>query len=301
MPRSLCLIVLLIAAASLVVPAPPAGAAPAPLPHPFWRDSVGLWRATADYYGADGTPQLRDFAQLSRVSIASGRVSIEDSAFYPAGGANNAFYSLGLAQAGDGVESIAVANGFFPDTIWNWSENKALKDLRGDMNILAPGDIVRVPKRRTKQEPAAAEQKHRFRRLGVPEILSVILADHRGVPFASKGYRIVIDGHVRQGTTDEAGTVTEPIPPGSRKARIIMDDGGRTYEFRLGGIDPITLPRGVSQRLHALGYDIDEDEENLRSEEASSALAKFQEDEGLEVSGAMSDATRDALKARFGS
>jgi hypothetical protein len=84
--------------------APPASAASAPEPHPFWRDSVGLWRATADYYGADGTPQLRDFAQLSRVSIVAGRVFIEDSAFYPAGGANNAFYSLGLAQAGDGVE-----------------------------------------------------------------------------------------------------------------------------------------------------------------------------------------------------
>lgn len=72
--------------------------------HAFWRDSVGLWRAHADYYGSDGTHQLRDFAQLSRVSLADGRVYIEDSAFYPAGGANNAFYSLGLARAGDGVE-----------------------------------------------------------------------------------------------------------------------------------------------------------------------------------------------------
>ncbi|MDX2130610.1 MAG: hypothetical protein SFY69_00995 [Planctomycetota bacterium] len=202
---------------------------------------------------------------------------------------------------GDGVESIAFAHGFFPDTIWEWAENEALRTLRGDMNILAAGDIVRVPKRREKLEDVATEQKHRFRRRGVPEILSVILLDHKGNPFANKPYRIVIDGKSRDGTTDAAGTVTESIPPGARMAKIIVDELGRSYEFALGGIDPITLARGVSQRLHALGYAIEDGETDLRSSSAAAAISSFQQDELLDPTGTMNDATRDALKARFGS
>lgn len=73
-------------------------------PHAFWRDSQGLWRAAADYYGADGTHQLRDYAQLSRVTITAGRLYLDDSAFYPPGGTYNAAYSLGLAGVDEGVE-----------------------------------------------------------------------------------------------------------------------------------------------------------------------------------------------------
>lgn len=102
---SLCFTVLLTATA------PFATAAPDPAPHPFWRDSIGLWRAAADYYGADGTHQMRDYAQLSRVSVAEGRVFIEVSAFYPAGGANNGFYGMGLAQTSDGVEVRSTQSG----------------------------------------------------------------------------------------------------------------------------------------------------------------------------------------------
>lgn len=106
--------------------------------HAFWRDSAGLWRAHADYYGSDGTHQLRDFAQLSRVSVADGRVYIEDSAFYPAGGANNAFYSLGLARAGDGVEVRNVQSGALA------ADGSVLLD-RSELELGAPVRTVIAP------------------------------------------------------------------------------------------------------------------------------------------------------------
>jgi hypothetical protein len=105
MPSSIPLALLLAAVMPL------ASAAPAAEPHPFWRDSVGLWRAAADYYAADGTHQVRNYAQLHRIALAQGRVFIEVSAFYPAGSANNAFYGLGLARAGDGVEVRSTQSG----------------------------------------------------------------------------------------------------------------------------------------------------------------------------------------------
>jgi hypothetical protein len=150
MRRSLRFTLLLAAAAVLLADtargASATSAASAPEPHPFWRDSTGLWRATADYYGSDGTPQLRDFAQLSRVSIVAGRVVIEDSAFYPAGGANNAFYSLGLAQAGDGVEVRNTQSGALE------ADGSVLLD-RADLEFGAPvrTRIVPVDARRALQ------------------------------------------------------------------------------------------------------------------------------------------------------
>jgi len=104
----------------------------------FWRDSVGLWRAHADYYGADGTHQLRDFAQLSRVSVADGRVFIQDSAFYPAGGANNAFYSLGLARPGDGVEVRNTQSGALQ------ADGRVLLD-RSELDLGAPVRTLIAP------------------------------------------------------------------------------------------------------------------------------------------------------------
>lgn len=128
---------------SLAIPAT-AVAADDAAGHAFWRDSVGLWRAHADYYGSDGTHQLRDFAQLSRVSLADGRVFIEDSAFYPAGGANNAFYSLGLARAGDGVEVRNTQSGSLaPDgsVLLDRSELELGSPVR---TVIAPVDARRA-------------------------------------------------------------------------------------------------------------------------------------------------------------
>jgi hypothetical protein len=74
-----------------------------PVPE-FWRASEGTWLADADYYGADGIPQMHGYAQLNRLRVTEGRVFLEDSAFYPAGGRSNQVYSLGLARPGEGVE-----------------------------------------------------------------------------------------------------------------------------------------------------------------------------------------------------
>ena len=50
-------------------------------------------------------------------------------------------------KEGDCLSSIAFEQGFFPDTIWNHSNNAVLKEKRKDPNVLMQGDVVFVPDR----------------------------------------------------------------------------------------------------------------------------------------------------------
>ena len=205
-----------------------------------------------------------------------------------------------IVKRGDGIESIAFENGFYPDTIWEWPDNSKLKELRKDMHILAPGDEVFVPDVRVKDESKPAEKRHWFRRRGVPEEFTVTLLDFEGAPYANTSYKLLIDGELIEGKTDDQGTVKSPIPPGAKTAELTLEDPPREYVFHLGAVDPIDQDAGVAHRLHALGYEIDDDETDLSSEEAAAAIAAFQTDEGLDPTGELDDDSRDALKSVFG-
>jgi hypothetical protein len=65
---------------------------------------------------------------------------------------------------GESLVSIARENGLLPETIWNDPANRGLAARRKDLDAVQPGDEVVVPDRRKKEETAATEQKHRFRR-----------------------------------------------------------------------------------------------------------------------------------------
>lgn len=77
-------------------------------------------------------------------------------------------------RQGECIESLADRYGFFPDTLWKHADNSELRDLRKDQNILQPGDVVVIPDLTRREERVATEQKHTFRRLGVPAKLRVV-------------------------------------------------------------------------------------------------------------------------------
>ena len=61
------------------------------------------------------------------------------------------------------ISYIAFRRGFISKSIWEESDNTDFRNLRHDLNILLPGDVVFIPDKKMKQEQGATEQKHRFR------------------------------------------------------------------------------------------------------------------------------------------
>ena len=169
-------------------------------------------------------------------------------------------------KQGDCISSIAFKYGFFPDTIWNDSKNSKLKQDRKDPNALFPGDSLVIPEKQLKEEQCQAEQKHRFRRKGVPERLRIQFltgdeeedAPRKGIPY-TLDITTKSGGPVPQkkGKTDNDGFLDETIPPDASVGKIVLDEGEdeQVHEGMLGHLDPIDTISGVQARLNNLDYD----------------------------------------------
>jgi hypothetical protein len=219
----------------------------------------------------------------------------EQAAARPVGGGNY------VVKQGECIESIALAHGFLPDTLWNHPDNAQLKRERKDPSLLLPGDRVQVPDPRPKQEQGADSQRHRFRRKGLPSKLRVrVLRD--GEPRKNEPYTLNIDGKLSQGTTDGDGVVEVPVPPDAQRGTLIVgkdEKDQQTFELRLSGLDPIASVTGAQQRLRNLGF-LSEEPAAEWTPAALQALLDFQIQHVAKgqdkASGEYDDATQRALE-----
>ena len=201
---------------------------------------------------------------------------------------------------GDCMASIAVAHGHFWQKLWDLPENRTLKDTRKDPNILLAGDKVTVPDIEIKEEDRATEQKHRFRRKGVPSVLRLTLMEF-DEPLANLPYRLVIDGGaVKKGNTDADGKIEVPVPPKARRGKLTVGppDRERIYELDLGGLDPVATIRGQKQRLNTLGFTAGS-EDNNPGEEFIEAVRKFLVQAELEPQDELNEEAQTKLEDWF--
>ena len=198
-------------------------------------------------------------------------------------------------KQGECISSIAYKYGFFPDTIWNYSENSQLRQDRDCPNVLNPGDIVFIPEKEKKEDSCASEAKHRLRRKEVPEKLGIVVKQD-GEPVADEPYSVEIDGEVQTGRTDKDGRIECAIPPNAASATLTIGEGAgaRCRTFELGGMNPVDKVSGVKARLSNLGYDCGPPGEAM-DERTKEALKAFQQKVGLDPSGDLDQSTRDAL------
>jgi hypothetical protein len=196
-------------------------------------------------------------------------------------------------KQGDCIASIANEHGFFWETLWNLSENAALKTLRKDPNALFPGDTVFIPEKRIDWDTKATDARHVFVLKGGPIKLKIRLAIN-DQPLANKRCRVWIDGNSREATTDGDGFLEQPIPPNASRGKIAVGEGEQqmVFEFDFGTIDPIDTEDGVRERLMDIGYDVENGLED--------ALRTFQQKEGLPVTGQIDDGTQAKIKEKFG-
>lgn len=238
-------------------------------------------------------------------------------------------------QTGDCISSIAFERGFFWETIWNHPKNAELKQKRQDPNILKEGDLVHIPDKELKEESCATDQKHKFKMKGVPAKLKLKVMEPpkaddepaddpaggaedgshvedpdynpepvEDVPVKNAPYRLEIDGQVvSEGSTDGEGQVEIELPPNAREGRLVIRPGTpeeRVLPLNLGGMDPISEISGVRKRLSNLGFPCTSTGDEM-TDDLASALRMFQQNNELDITGKIDNATKDKLKQLHGS
>jgi hypothetical protein len=207
-------------------------------------------------------------------------------------------YKKYIVKQGDCISSIAFKYGFFPDTIWNDSKNSKLRQDRKNPNVLKPGDVVYMCDKEEKDESCPSEERHRFKRKGVPEKL-VIQFRTIGEPRANEAYVLDIDGALSEGQTDENGIAEVWIPPNAMKGKISFRDGGDEYELELGDLDPITEVSGIQQRLQNMGF-YEGPIDGKMSGQIEHGIGDFQKARGLNPTGKPDENTRNEIEQAYG-
>lgn len=197
-------------------------------------------------------------------------------------------------RQGESIPSIACDAGLFPDTLWDHPRNAALKALRRDMNVLAPGDQVFVPEKTARSERAATDQAHKFKRRGVPCLVRLQLFNVE-TPRAGEAYRLLVDGVERQGRTSDAGVLEAWVAPNAKTGTLIIGPDQARIELKFGHMDPQTEDEdaGLHKRLANLGY-LDS-AAPVDADATRAALLSLQRRFGLAQSGRFDGPTRDVL------
>jgi N-acetylmuramoyl-L-alanine amidase len=198
-----------------------------------------------------------------------------------------------VVEQGDCLSSIAEQYGFFWSTLWNHADNSDLKQLRKDPNALLEGDVVVIPDKTAKEESCATEQKHKFKRKGVPAKMKIrMMLDDE--PRKNEPYKLCIDGKWTEGKTDGDGYIEADIPADAKQGELRLGSGKDVDIFQLGfgTLDPQDSESGAEDRLLGLGYDL--------SAGVEEALKAFQTNEKLTVNGELDETTQTKLKEKYG-
>jgi N-acetylmuramoyl-L-alanine amidase len=195
---------------------------------------------------------------------------------------------------GDSVTSLADANGFFVQTIWDYPANAALRAKRRSMDILLPGDVITIPDLRVVSVPRPTDQHHRFKRKGVPAIFRLQVFDGDS-PRREEDFLLTIGDEAFHGKTDASGVLEHTLPAGTREALLVIGPDRRELLIRFGGLDPESELIGVQKRLNNLGYYCG-DPDGTMNDSTREALRAFQLRFSLPQTGVADDATKELLR-----
>lgn len=204
---------------------------------------------------------------------------------------------------GESLASIAYERGLYWETVWGHPNNAELRGTRTNPNVMSPGDVIFVPDREEKEVAGGTEERHRFRRKGVPEKLRIRLLDENDEPRADIPYALNVGGKLFSGRTDANGMIEHSVPPDANGGRLeVGESGEEQYQLQLGHLDPEDGVRGAQARLRNLGfYRVSAEVNGEMDTETVAAIREFQEKNDLPVTGELDDATRDLLRDSHGS
>ena len=187
--------------------------------------------------------------------------------------------------------SLAQQNGLLWQTVWN--ANPDLQAVRGNPNVLMPGDIVQIPDLVEKHESGATELRHKFVKKGARAKFRLLL-ERYDTPIRNRQYFLDVDGERCEGKTDNAGFLEVFISPTARHGQLEIPDEGLRFPLEFGHLDPVSETTGLQHRLENLGF-LTTGVTGELDEPTIAALIAFQSSANLPANGELSDDTRAAL------
>ena len=204
-------------------------------------------------------------------------------------------------KQGDTMISIAAENGYPSwEAIWMDPGNAALRQKGRDPQVLAEGDSIVLPEKKTRVVHLSTDKKHVFVIPTIKAVVRLALKDNDGRPCANKRYQLDVAGKLKTGSTDASGVVELPVDPKKAEGtlKVSLDDADPertlTWNVKLGNLDPIEKLAGVKARLTNLGFLCGALDENL-NDETKDAIRNFQIVHRLPVSGEADEKTRNQL------
>jgi hypothetical protein len=210
-----------------------------------------------------------------------------------------------IVGPGDWIGAIAQAHGFRHwAELWEHPVNEKLRGVRGSPDLLMIGDVVNIPAPEERRRGTRVRTGRRvlFQVRG-PDVLRLRLAGH-GTYIAAFGpidYVLQVGNAAAEGKlTRDPQTIEGPLPPTATTA-VLTIAGGRRMEFAIGGLGPVDEADGAYARLVNLGFAPAPTLGAPGPDSRTSALAGFQRNHGLEVTGELDAPTRAAIVRAYGS
>ncbi len=206
-----------------------------------------------------------------------------------------------VVAQGEYLAKLAFVHGFDADQVWNDPKNQELKERRLDPNVLAPGDVLHIPAKKQEGKPIQKGQSNRYD-VKVPTVKVDLLFRDGDQSLANEAAEVDGLGDPDPDaprSTDGGGKLSLDVPVTVRELFVTFPKRERlAMHFFVGDVDPVSEGTGVAQRLVNLGYlpayfDDDPDQEG---DLVKKALAAFQAENGMEPTGEVDDATRNALR-----
>ena len=206
---------------------------------------------------------------------------------------------------GEHLSRIAKHYGFSDyRTIWDHPQNAALKQKRGNPNVLFPGDRLHIPDRAVREESRPTDATHRFKVTGRRLVLRLVLEDMYEKPVANAPCQLFVEGEKQDLTTDGKGKIEVTIPPTAEQGLLLVKSKETAVDeiaipVKIGHLDPVEEITGQKARLANLGYYVGAIDE-AENADFRLAVEEFQCEHGLTVDGVCGPATRAKLKTAHG-
>ncbi len=218
-----------------------------------------------------------------------------------------------VVKQGECLSTIAEKYGFLDwRMVYEHPANSALRKQRPNPNIVFPGDVVNIPKPPETEGLTVKVATGNTEQIVVdrdPTLLRLKVLDHVKGDGCQAKYLLEVEGlpEPKKGEIDKTGELEVAIPPWARTGRLTLlskstGEVMRVLDLDIGGLDPLTSPSGVRERLRRLGFDPGPDPEYTEESEGDelgpqtqAALRSFQVHFELKETGLLDDDTRAKL------